>query len=129
MPGRKTKPVELKIVTGNPGKRPLPEVGSIEIGPADKPSFLEGRAGALWDEYAPALVTIGTLDKASECVFAKWCVLQARFDKRDGDVPASLTAQIRALESMMGLDPSVRAKFAGSRKRQGDSTDKFFTIS
>ena len=76
--GRRPKPTALKVLQGNPGKRPLnaaepqPPAGAIE-----KPVGLSAGAGLIWDELAPICVTMGTLTTADLRPFGKLCELEA----------------------------------------------------
>ena len=130
MPGRKAKPVAVKRATGNPGRRPIPEVHLPATGPGTKPPFLERRkrASQLWDEYAPALQVLGTLKAESAHLFATWCWLTSSFEKRPDAMTASKIANMRALASMLGMDPSSQAKFARPKQNgDEDPAEEFFT--
>ena len=60
--GPKPKPTELKVLEGNPGKRPLPE---NEPKPAplmpDPPEWIDEEAKKFWEKYAPKLNKLGLL--------------------------------------------------------------------
>lgn len=64
MPGRKPKPTALKLVQGNPGRRPL---NKKEPKPPatmpPKPKHLSGFASEAWDRIAPELHRAGLLSK------------------------------------------------------------------
>lgn len=62
-PGPAPKPVELKLVEGNPGRRPLPEVPKPTIAAsAPKPPAVLGAEGKkLWNRIAPELHRLGLL--------------------------------------------------------------------
>ena len=129
MPGRKPKPRSLREVTGNPGKRPLPpDVDLPDTGDAVMPPYLEKRPRAveLWNEYAPALVLLGTLKKESQALFAKWCWLEQAWEEAPDATKASMIANWRALASSLGMDPSNQGKFATPRGAKNDPLDKFF---
>jgi hypothetical protein len=54
--GRRPKPAALKLVTGNPGKRPLPQDEPVAVaGWPDKPEKLGKIASAEWDRLARLL--------------------------------------------------------------------------
>ncbi len=55
MPGRKPTPTALKLLKGNPGKRPLPENEPNPQGEVKKPVFVKHRATRIWKQYAPEL--------------------------------------------------------------------------
>lgn len=59
MRGRKPKDCALKLVTGNPGRRPLPNSGGPFVaGPIDKPADLDAYASTEWDRLADALGSV-----------------------------------------------------------------------
>jgi P27 family predicted phage terminase small subunit len=72
--GRKPKPSHLKLVTGNPGRRPLNEQ---EPRPPkklpDPPAHLSAAALEEWQRVAPMLNTLGVLTLADRGVLATYC--------------------------------------------------------
>lgn len=75
MRGRKPKPTHLKIIEGNPGKRPLPK-GEPRPDPTRAivaPPVLGEAARALWDEMAPELIRLGVLTFVDAPSFAAYC--------------------------------------------------------
>lgn len=57
----KSKPVELKILEGNPGKRPLPNIVKPAPGIPKCPAYLSPMAKKWWKCVVPALGKIGIL--------------------------------------------------------------------
>jgi len=58
MRGRKPKPAVIKLLEGNPGKRPIPP----EVEATGEPfmvELLEGKALEWWDRNIPQLVSMG----------------------------------------------------------------------
>ena len=78
--GRKPKPTALKILEGNPGKRPL---NKYEPVPPDEqiecPSWLEPEAQKEWERLAPSLETMGILTTVDISAFAGYCQAFARW--------------------------------------------------
>lgn len=76
--GRRPEPTAIKILRGNPGKRPLnvdeptPPAGLVQ-----KPADLSGRSAKVWDEVAPICLAMGTLTTADVKAFVAYCELQA----------------------------------------------------
>lgn len=75
MGGRKPKPVELKKLEGNPGKRPLPDVSKL---PKDEkapkaPSYLSKAAKAEWKRVASSLWEMGLLNRLDVQSLAIYC--------------------------------------------------------
>lgn len=128
MAGRRPKPTRLKLVTGNPGKRALPDnEPTPPAGAVIRPAFLKYRAAELWDERSPIFLAMGTLTVADADNFAAWCVLMAEFEKIGEGMQASQIAQMRLLGAEFGMGASARAKIgAGGKGKKKDPADEFF---
>lgn len=80
MKGRKPKPTHLKILNGNPGKRPLntnepkPALASGEC-----PDHLDPRAREVWERLAPEFVRLNLLNLLSAETLAGFCDSYARW--------------------------------------------------
>jgi len=76
MAGRKPVPEALKLLRGNPGKRPLnkraPNPRRVE---PEMPSFLDKDARKEWRRVAPTLVRLGVLTEVDGTLFAGYCEL------------------------------------------------------
>lgn len=72
--GRKPKPTALKVLEGNPGKRPLPEnePKPKPIAP-ECPDWLFGEGRKMWDKLSPQLEHIGLLTSIDGEAFAAAC--------------------------------------------------------
>ena len=74
VPGRKPKPTHLKVLEGNPGKRPLPK---NEPKPAPLmpkcPSWVDGIGKKEWQRVAPMLHRLGLLTEADGMTLAFYC--------------------------------------------------------
>jgi hypothetical protein len=119
MAGRPPTPTALKLLKGNPGKRPLnaqepkPEAG------CEMPAYLRAKGMAkrpreLWAEESPALIRMGVLAAVDGRAFARLCVLwsweeEAAQQKR-APLATALLAEIRQLEGQFGMTPSSRVK-------------------
>lgn len=125
--GRKRKPTGIKLVTGNPGKRDLPENElEPEGAPTPPPSVLkEPSVLEIWDQYAPMLTELGVLTAADSHQFAVWCHLADQFEKYPAGMPAAKINAMRALASSYGMDPSSRTQLPGKPKKV-DPEEKFF---
>ena len=110
MVGRKPTPLGIKIVTGNPGKRPLPEPGPQPQGTVKKPPFVKGLAAKLWKQYVAELERLKLLTGIDCDMFGVWCCLMAEFQEAPRNFNASKITQMRALASSFGLDPSTRTR-------------------
>ena len=80
--GRKPKPTYLKVITGNPGRRPL---NQNEIQPPRRksvpkpPAHLLPEAKAEWKRLAPSLSLLGILSDLDLSPFAAYCQSYARW--------------------------------------------------
>jgi hypothetical protein len=76
MPGSRPTPVPLKLLRGNPGKRPLKrgfEPPQPPL-PPDPPKFLTGDALEEWHRIAAGLHLFGLLTKVDVSPLAAYCV-------------------------------------------------------
>jgi P27 family predicted phage terminase small subunit len=82
--GRKPKPTALKVLEGNPGKRPL---NDKEPQPEKKaprcPSWLEPEAKKEWKRMAKTLEAIGVLTQVDKAAFAGYCQAYARWKEAE----------------------------------------------
>ena len=82
--GRKPKPTALKVLEGNPGKRPL---NNKEPQPEKKaprcPSWLEPEAKKEWKRMAKTLEAIGVLTQVDKAAYAGYCQAYARWKERE----------------------------------------------
>lgn len=85
MRGRPPKPTQLKVLQGNPGKRPLNqnEPKPKPLAPK-RPSWLTGEAKREWDRITPELERIGLLtivDGASLANYCQWWAIYVQASK------------------------------------------------
>ena len=94
MRGRKPKPTALKLIDGNPGKRPI--VGHEPRPPASRPTcpaHLSASAKAEWKRLAGALNRIGLLTQVDRAALAAYCQAYGRWveaEKKLAETPALL---------------------------------------
>lgn len=82
--GRKPKPTALKVLEGNPGKRPLNEKEPQPEKKAPRcPSWLEPEAKKEWKRMAKTLETIGVLTQVDKAAFAGYCQAYARWKEAE----------------------------------------------
>ena len=146
--GRKPKPTALKILEGNPGKRPMnenepiPPKGNIKC-----PSWLLPEAKKEWKRLAPSLEAMGVLTMADLKAFEGYCQAYARWREAEEfltqhgsifktpsgyvqQVPQVSIAQqnlkiMQSFCSEFGLTPATRARIiaAGGGKEVDISDD------
>jgi P27 family predicted phage terminase small subunit len=136
--GRKPVPTALKILRGNPGKKPLPK-GEPQP-PADnivRPSYLGKVARRKWDELLPLLQSVRVMTRADIDALARlcdtyewWLAIREKLRKEGESYPVlndkgevkyvaqrpevaiahKLAAQLHTLEADFGLNPASRTK-------------------
>ncbi|MDO8136801.1 MAG: phage terminase small subunit P27 family [Candidatus Brocadiales bacterium] len=89
MRGRKPAPTTLKIVKGNPGKRPLNEREphpKPELLPC--PGWLKGEAKAEWERITPILYRLGLLTGLDYVALEAYCVVYGRWRQAEREIEA-----------------------------------------
>jgi P27 family predicted phage terminase small subunit len=72
--GRKPKPTILKLITGNPGRRPLnDQEPQPPAGLPDPPGHLTAIARTEWDRLAPKMCDAGMLTHPDRAALAGYC--------------------------------------------------------
>lgn len=123
--GRKTKPASLKLITGNPGKRKLPEGAEVSVReePLEPPAKLDVDQKRLWERFINRAWWLEDHDSPKAYM---WVALEAEFEKCPADMTASRIAQLRALGSELGFDPSSRSRMPGKYPSSVDPAEKYF---
>jgi P27 family predicted phage terminase small subunit len=140
------KPTVLKILEGNPGKRPLPknEPKPRPVRPPC-PRWLPVEAKRIWRALAPKLERVGLLTEADGPAFADMCLCLARLREAEEDIsrrgllvpgdrgmvknPAcQLAREYRAAlqkwAARFGLDPASRSTMDLARDGEGDEMEE-----
>lgn len=125
--GAKPKSTHLHLVDGTHRKDRHERAGEPKPeGAVERPKSLRGRASSLWDQFIARATWLTWADSPKA---AMWCHLQAEFEKSPTGMVASRIAQLRALGSELGLDPSSRARMGVIGSKPADPKDphaKFF---
>ena len=119
MAGRKPKPTNLKILEGNPGKRPLnhdepqPEPG------AKCPDWLSDQGQSEWQRIAPVLERCGILTAADQIHLAAYCDSVANYVRA--------TQEIEHLDSLTEKGPhgTKMAPIVSAQRNYADLMVKF----
>lgn len=78
--GPPPKPTALKLVAGNPGKKPLPKnEAKPKIELPTQPRHLSAAAREEWDRLAPVLMRLGLLTRLDRAAFAAYCQAWGRY--------------------------------------------------
>lgn len=82
--GRKPKPTAIKVLEGNPGKRPLNQNEPKPEKKAPKcPAWLEPGAKKEWRRMSKTLEAIGVLTQVDATAFAGYCQAYARWKEAE----------------------------------------------
>ncbi|KOA21155.1 phage terminase, small subunit [Clostridium homopropionicum DSM 5847] len=82
--GRKPKPTAIKVLEGNPGKRPLNQNEPKPEKKAPKcPTWLETEAKKEWRRMSKTLEAIGVLTQVDASAFAGYCQAYARWKEAE----------------------------------------------
>jgi P27 family predicted phage terminase small subunit len=151
MRGRKPTASIIKLVTGNPGKRPP---NASEAKPAvvvpEPPESLDAVALAEWQRVTPILAEVGLITKLDRAVIATYCTAWSRWVecermlaftgfivKSPKGVPMFspyLTGSYKAMDYLcrlageIGLSGSARSRIrAGDVPRGADAAEEFLS--
>jgi P27 family predicted phage terminase small subunit len=84
MRGRRPKPTNLKVLTGNPGRRPLNEnEPSYPLSSLDPPDQLDDLAVAEWRRLVPILEAGGVLTDVDTATLTAYCGVYSTFMKAE----------------------------------------------
>ena len=151
--GRPPKPTHLKLVTGNPGRRPIkkgepkPEAGRVA-----PPAHLSEVALAEWHRVMPQLLALRLFTPLDRSALAAYCVAYARWVEAENviakvgpitkapktgvpmhnpflAVANAAMAQMERFGAKFGLSPVDRVRLAtnaGSGQANEDPADRFF---
>lgn len=152
MRGRKPVPTQLKIIRGNPGRRPL---NTEEPQPKKEmpacPEFLDEQEKAKWNELCKELYDMGTLTKIDGDLLAMYCKAWVGFVKWDeiakkspmhvwkdneGKITStkrtaavnlrdSYAGQVRSYGAELGLSPSARVRLKAEKPKETDAFGEF----
>lgn len=149
MKGRKPKPTRLKVIEGNPGRRPLNAV-EPRIAPAvpTPPEHLAPSALEEWHRLAPTLARAGILTHLDRAALGAYCAAYGTFTEAEAAlrengpvvtgyrgsqvVSPYIRVRDRALELMarfaaeLGLTPSSRSRIHAAPIEEFDEADRFF---
>jgi hypothetical protein len=127
--GRKPTATVLRLITGNPGHRPIARDEPRPTGALERPAKLSKTVGRLWDTWIARCFWLTWADSPKALM---WCHLQAEFERSPKNMTASRIGQLRALGSELGLDPGSRARLGtkggtGAKPETKDKAAKYLT--
>lgn len=146
--GRRPKPTQLKVISGNPGKRPLNLSEPKPEGPAQCPAWLDGGGKAEWRRVAPHLEKMGLLTAVDMAAFACYCDAVSKLEQANNKIESlgliaktggggakvspyftirsKAMEEIRAFASEFGFTPSSRGRIEMPPEVPEDEESKFF---
>jgi P27 family predicted phage terminase small subunit len=146
--GRRPKPPELKVLTGNPGRRPLPRRDVQPTAGARCPKFLSPAARGEWKRLYPELERLGLVTMLDRAVLACYCEAWSQFTWATGELkrtghttvagngttiphPAvgirkAAMRMLRELSIEFGFTPSSRGRVEFVGPQGPDDEDRFF---
>jgi len=129
------KPTKLKILEGNPGRRPI---NLFEPEPPDRkprmPTWLKDFPVAVkeWRRVLRELGDMGLLSSAEEGVIAKLCLLEHMIqdlvkekDSKEFLKIKNLIDGYRILSGNLGLDPTGRTRLKTNKPRKKSKAEAF----
>ena len=151
--GRPRKPTALKILEGNPGKRPLnKKEPKPKKGVPSCPAWLMPDAKKEWKRLSPELEAMGLLSRIDMAAFAGYCQAYARwkeaeeFISKHGSILKTASGyiqqipqvsiaqqnlkQMRSFCSELGLTPSARSRLNISNEGgviEGDEMERLLS--
>lgn len=85
-PGRAPKPTALKLVQGNPGRRPVESKGEARLAfvAPHRPAHLSPEAAAEWDRILPMLLKYQLVSEIDSASLALYCQSYGRWVEAEG---------------------------------------------
>lgn len=144
---RNNKPTALKLVTGNPGKRPLngsepmPELVQQKI---DPPRWMGVEARRCWRDVVPVLQDMKILTEADLNTVALYCQAWSRYRAATAALESDdlnpeafkmwsvrlekAEASVRLLSHDLGLNPAARARLSvGKTEKPVDEMEELLS--
>ena len=106
---RKPQPTQLKIIKGNPGRRPLNKREPCpKVVLPEAPDWLDERAKQCWNYLAPMLARLRVLTEADLLAFEALCKTYSRWRQAEAMIEKSPTLLMKRKDGEVVLVPHVR---------------------
>lgn len=126
----KATPTKLKVLAGNPGKRPL---NDREPQPSGKigacPDWFPADAKLEWNRVVPELDRVGVLTSVDAATVEAHCLAYAEVigaARRGEPLKAAMLTALRVGAAELGLTPAARAKLVVPQGADNDPAEQFF---
>ena len=145
--GRPRKPTKLKILQGNPGRRPINKnEPQPEAFTGEAPKNLSRAEKKIWEQCAPGLLEMGFLTTLDVLEFARYCQFQAQYEaamkflEENGltydykglacpfpqvSIAKTFGALARQISAKFGMTPADRSGLKCSKPKEKSAFDKF----
>jgi phage terminase small subunit len=127
--GSKPKPTALKLIQGNPGKRPLNKQEPIPAGEIICPPWVTGYAKEVWDHIGPDLIEQRVMTAWDVYAFGMYCYLVAQMKEDPEHFVKSNTkmSALRQFGSALGIgDARARAQIHAGEKKNENPEENYF---
>src|SRR6266542_853564 len=117
--GRKPTPRAIKLLRGNPGRRPVAPELELVPGIPERPRFLDAAARREWDRIVAELGPARVLVKAEQMLLAGYCCAvsralraerRARRDASQEPRAERAWDQVRKFAAVFGIGPAERQR-------------------
>src|SRR5690606_16722696 len=154
--GPPPKPTHLKLLAGNPGRKPLPpDEPQPEVAEPKCPAHLKGEARREWKRIVPELLDLRVLSRVDRAALAAYCQAYARWVdaeeiiRREGllvvyetkggtlyqqqhpavGIANEALRQMKGFLTEFGLTPASRTRVRSMKPKDGhsDPAEEFFT--
>lgn len=137
MRGRKPTPGPLKLVRGNPGKRPVKDGPKPRPVRPTQPTWLRPEAKCEWSRLAPELERLELLTIVDRAALAAYCTAWGHLVEAEKKMTKGKTLspwwtvwkqamqQVRAFATEFGLTPSSRGRIALPQAGTEDELEDF----
>lgn len=136
MRGRRPMPKYMKLLTGNRGKRRIPDEYDIPVDPThdnklQPPQPLKGRHLQLWNKYVRKAPWLTYFDSPKAYL---WVLLQETLERKGPAVlRASMVNALIKLGGDLGFDPIARVRISKPKDEDAEKTEevnkKYFSAS
>jgi len=148
MAGRPPKPTRIKVLQGNPGKRPLnQDEAKFETTMPKCPTHVKREARREWKRVSQELFDAGLLESVDRAALAAYCIAYARWvaaiKEMDGEsltlatesgyqypnpllsIAKAASEEMRRYMADFGMTPSSRSKVTARKQKEADPFEEW----
>lgn len=122
MRGRKAKPAALRILEGNPGRRPIKQEPQPRYGAPARPRSLSVEARREWDRLAPEMARLKLLTVLDAGLFTAYCVVWGHWVECERVIAEQGLTQ-RSPRGNVSIRPEVRLSLRFAEQLRGIVSD------